>query len=540
MPNGQQLYYVNTGNGPTGPFTLATINAMVQNGQLTADVRVCPPGGQNWMPLASPSNEPKSDERSVASVGDSQAARLYYVQQGREAKGPYRFEVLQDMAAEGLVTAKTYVWHEGATRWVPYEQILQQGNGAVVVANSATDARQQGDGAGAVASSATDTQQPGSGPSLIEKGLKVKDKVVGTVSKVNSIVVATADLHKLEGFSWKSFFGGVFRKHSDEEVYEIFQCGTPTSTPPIEQISDKWPTPWFFSRFLFFGMALFGTFWYLVFKQGMPTLAPFYCITAALFFPLALYILFYELNIWRNVSMYNAVRCLVVGGILALIFLVLKGKNIDDDKWYFEAPVKEYCKLLSALYIGSMLIKIRMNRILPGMLMGCAVAAGLAIIEGGSIMFVLLMNEDFERIAANAEEQFLGVIGGSLYEFLEVVWCIIIVGAFCKVQALREKEGGQSADKWSKSTMFDRRFIVLVAVPLLMHFAITFLNAHGADNTAFRLTFLGSLLLFAIISWLFVLRLIQNGIDQVREEKESLQHAEPEQTPADAMPEQVS
>ena len=108
------------------------------------------------MPLASPSNEPKSDERSVASVGDSQAARLYYVQQGREAKGPYRFEVLQDMAAKGLVTAKTYVWHEGASRWVPYEQILQQGNGAVVVANSATDARQQGDGAGAVSESGMD------------------------------------------------------------------------------------------------------------------------------------------------------------------------------------------------------------------------------------------------------------------------------------------------------------------------------------------------------------------------------------------------
>ena len=88
--------------------------------------------------------------------------------------------------------------------------------------------------------------------------------------------------------------------------------------------------------------------------------------------------------------------------------------------------------------------------------------------------------------------------------------------------------------------MFDRRFIVLAAVPLLMHFAMTFLKAHVADNTAFYLTLLGASLLFAIISWLFVLRLIQNGIDQVREEKEALQNAEPEQASAEAMPEGAS
>lgn len=203
MSNTQQLYHVNTSNGPAGPFTLATIKAMVQNGQLPLDIQVCPLGGQSWTPLANLPSEPKSDARPVVPEGNPTAAQLYYVQQGEEAKGPCRFEVLQDMAAKGLVTPKTYVWHEGAPAWVPYEQILQQGSSTL--ANSVADARQSGDDEVEVASSATDTQQPGSGPSLIEKGLKVKDKVVGTVSKVNSIVVATADLHKLEGFSWKSF-----------------------------------------------------------------------------------------------------------------------------------------------------------------------------------------------------------------------------------------------------------------------------------------------------------------------------------------------
>ena len=455
MPESQQLYYVNTSNGPAGPYTLDSIRMMVQNGQLPIEVHVCPPGGQSWMPLASLLNEPQP--------------------------------VAQPVVPEGNPPAEN------------------------------SDCVQQGDGT-----------------SLIERGLKVRDKVVGTVSKVNSMVVATADLHKLEGFSWKSFFGGVFRKHPDEEVYEIFQCGTPTSTPTIGQISNKWPTPWLFSRFLFFGMALFGVFWYLVTKHSIDGAIPIYCITSAFFFPLALYILFYELNIWRNVSMYNAVRCLVVGGVVALILFVLKGKS--EDEWYLGPPVIEYCKLLAALKVSSMLAKMRMNRILPGMLMGCSVAVGFAIIMGSGDIFLMIVNGMLEPGIGGLIS--IGTI--SIYYFLEVVWCIITVGAFCKVQALREKEGGQSADKWSKSTMFDRRFIVLAAVPVLLHYAFEVSRHCLAGLGAYAgFVILGVLIVSAAISWLIVLRLIQNGIDQVREEKEALQNVETEQTLADAMPEQA-
>lgn len=136
------------------------------------------------------------------------------------------------------------------------------------------------------------------------------------------------------------------------------------------------------------------------------------------------------------------------------------------------------------------------------------------------------------------------VVTESLYEFLEVVWCIITVGAFCKVQALREKEKGQGEEKWSKSTMFDQRFIVLAAMPLLMHLAMTFIRYIGEQdilNTAvLGLGYLVCIIVFMIVSWLVVLRLIQNGIDQVREEKEALQNAEPEQTLAEGMPEGAS
>ena len=89
--------------------------------------------------------------------------------------------------------------------------------------------------------------------------------------------------------------------------------------------------------------------------------------------------------------------------------------------------------------------------------------------------------------------------------------------------------------------MLDRRFIVLAAVPVLLHFALEAARHCFSDSSVYlNFVLLGIYIAFAIISWLFVLRLIQNGIDQVREEKEALQNAEPEQASAEAMPEGAS
>ena len=70
--------------------------------------------------------------------------------------------------------------------------------------------------------------------------------------------------------------------------------------------------------------------------------------------------------------------------------------------------------------------------------MGCLVGAGLAIFEGTGDIFAMLIEGSLD--AGLGTLIIIGIL--SLYYFLEVVWCIITVGAFCKVQALREKESG--------------------------------------------------------------------------------------------------
>lgn len=58
MPNSQQLYYVNTGNGPAGPYTLVAIHTMVRNGQLSSNVQVRLSDGADWIPLPTMEESP--------------------------------------------------------------------------------------------------------------------------------------------------------------------------------------------------------------------------------------------------------------------------------------------------------------------------------------------------------------------------------------------------------------------------------------------------------------------------------------------------
>ncbi len=429
------------------------------------------------------SGMPTSQQTPTAPTPVTPAVAYYAMVAGQQI-GPMTTEQLGQMAANGQVTDGTPVWTEGMPQWQTYGQVKQT----------------------STVSHKVDV--------LKEKGKLVTQKMAEGLAKANQVITTAADLHKLENFSWKKFLGAIFRKHPDEDVYEIFQCGTPNSTPTIDQVTNEWPAPWLFSRFLFFGIALFAVFAWLLLNKGIGVLAPFYCLTAALFFPLALYILFYELNIWRNVSMYNAARCFVVGGVVALVLLVLKSEKFND--WYIQAPLVEYIKLQAALLVGAHLAKMRMNRILPGMLMGCAVGGGLSVIIYTGNVFSDVM----DVVGNNELPDPTIVVVVCLMSFLDVIWAVITVGAFCKVQALREHEHGQGEAKYNKTTMFDKRFLCIAAVPLILHFGELWMVQGDTVSPLKGVTFLVVLCIFSIISWWIAMRLIQRGIDQVREEKE--------------------
>ena len=58
-----------------------------------------------------------------------------------------------------------------------------------------------------------------------------------------------------DGFNVRSFFSGIFRRHSEDELEEHLSRGLTHTIPTIDGCSLEWPSPWLFSRFLLLALA---------------------------------------------------------------------------------------------------------------------------------------------------------------------------------------------------------------------------------------------------------------------------------------------
>ena len=82
-------------------------------------------------------------------------------------------------------------------------------------------------------------------------------------SKMSDRVTDWAGVERLESFNLGDVFSEAFKRHTSEEVEEVFTVGTRSTTPPIEQVETGWPRPWIFLR-TFLGAA----FIYFIFLQA--------------------------------------------------------------------------------------------------------------------------------------------------------------------------------------------------------------------------------------------------------------------------------
>lgn len=153
-------------------------------------------------------------------------------------------------------------------------------------------------------------------PGEISDTQRIARKVSGRVSDL-------AGVEKLEGFGFREFFAEVFAKHTTSEVEEYFTVGTVSTTPDILDVDTGWPKPWVFFK-TFVGAVLV----YVLFMQawrefGNTNLIPGLIIVGSFAVPLSTLIFFVEINVRKNVSLYQVIRLVFMGGILSLILSLL-------------------------------------------------------------------------------------------------------------------------------------------------------------------------------------------------------------------------
>lgn len=380
----------------------------------------------------------------------------YYIQEDGKACGPCTEKQLRGLYYEKGIHKHTLVWREGMPEWKAYHMCIGR---------------------------------------LAELGAAL-DKLTGLQGAGN--------------LTSRSFFSQVFKRHTPQEAREAIR-GVISDTPIY--LDDTWPTPWLYSRYLFWGMLIALLFLCsvpLVGTVGMVGLVPI----VALIVPLAVLILFTELNVRRDLPLRQTfIKSLAGVALVALPISVCLESSFQAMYW--AAPIEEPAKLLTALAVAQ-LAKIRMNRILQGLMLGCAIGAAFAFLETCTYIIQSYNEGGLSSLISTA------LMRGIKEPFAHTLWTAICVGAFCLVQSEREQRRGRATNPivdWD--TLLTWRFLRIAIIPIILHFMHNgiidcIMQTEGISQGIALIAVPFCMILICIVAWMVALRLVQAGLRQAR------------------------
>ena len=152
-------------------------------------------------------------------------------------------------------------------------------------------------------------------PSVHDYGAAASNVLAG----IGAHLSAFTSTGKLEGFSLSDMFSETFRHRSPDEIESTLLVGTARTTPDILEVKTGWPKPWFFMRVFLFVAAVYVLFLASLVYFANPKFIPGFIFMGSLAVPLAVLVLFFELNTPRNVSFYSLLALVAMGGVLSLI-----------------------------------------------------------------------------------------------------------------------------------------------------------------------------------------------------------------------------
>lgn len=460
-------YSTDGGNSWLGPFSQEEFAQLQANGMVPPDCLI------------------RGNEQSSPAQMSSMASNAvqYYVMVDGTQQGPYTQEVLQELLRTGRLSMSAQVWTPGVSGWMPLSSVVMQN----------------------------------------EQGM-------GTNSQPGQFNVFPSPLPQVEGFSLAHFLAEIFKHHTHEEVVDFFCRGSSKTTPDLRDVSCTWPSPWVFSRVLVFFVFVVALLSFCISKGPIPIAA--YVMLGSMSVPVCTMILAYELNIRRDVSFYTVIKVFVLGGVLSILFSSFIYEQSQPQEAYWAGPVEESAKLFAVVLMASIY---RKGSVLTGVLLGCAIGAGFSAFETmGYVLHNILFQSNFAELvkAGSSESAIRDYLNTTrvynispnqmllwrtiLAPVCHEVWTAITAGAFWMVMGEKVKAKIRSANDTSIdfSIFKNLRFLSIACIPVILH--MVWNSSFGDEYPLVKWSAIG------IIGWFVLLRLVQMGINQVKEEKTRL------------------
>ncbi len=319
------------------------------------------------------------------------------------------------------------------------------------------------------------------------------------VNRMGDHLSNVAGVEKPAEWNAREMFADAAKHHEDDEIEAYFTVGTTFTTPSLGEIDARWPKPWIFLRVLAVSLALYFGFSFALNFFGAENLVPGLIVVGSVAVPLSLLIFFFEVNVPRNISLYQVIKLLFIGGLVSLIIsLFFFSWTTVLYNWIGAASagiVEEAGKVLTLLLVVR---KPRFRWTLNGLLLGATVGTGFAVFETmGYALNAGLSGGGLEGIRASLFMRgVLSVFGG------HVLWTGLAGAALWRVRDDRP---------FDRSMLTDPRFLRVLAICMVMHML------WNSPLTVPLFGDNGKRLLLGAAAWLLVLGMIQSGLRQVRD-----------------------
>ncbi len=304
---------------------------------------------------------------------------------------------------------------------------------------------------------------------------------------------------KVSRITWKDVFSEYRVKHSKQDLEYALLAGSSLDTATDATMLQKWQRPWIFYPLLKGGIALivliyvllYGSF--LLFGMSAVSLIQMAEIIPPLIPPLILLVFFWEMNIPRNLSIYEVLGIFLVGGLLSFTVTGFMFRMIDSGLPAGYAALREEpAKLAASVIFLAFLSRKKKIYGITGLAVGAAVGAGFGAFE--SVSYAIDSAVTIDSMVWNQLLRGVLALGG------HTLYCAPYTAAI----ALHMKDGRMSGESF-----------------LNADFALAFLfscAAHFCWNTAFFdsdvLEFAKMVAITAAL-WMFVLKILQKCLYQV-------------------------
>lgn len=297
--------------------------------------------------------------------------------------------------------------------------------------------------------------------------------------------------------NWRVLFSEVTQNHTSEEAEEVFIYGTRKTTPSINDVSKDWPHPWLYSRVFIVLAIAFVMLWICCNIFSNSNALPGLIVVGSFAGPLAVLIMAYELNIWRNISFLEVFKIFFVGGcaslVVTLLLFSLVGQfKVDYIGAFIISIVEEIGKAVIVYYFLKRLGK---TYVLCGLLIGAAVGAGFAAFESAGYALNHLQGGLTAIVNSILLRGFMSPGG-------HVVWAAMSgVGFVIAAQSLGEI---------STSLFTHAKFLRLFAIPVVLH-GLWDAAAFNMNGGLMWLILIG----LTVFAWVIVLILVNMGLAEV-------------------------